>query len=344
MSTQNILLKSRFDWRIIFITIALTVLILSGGLYYVFGSSARNALIQLTHARTQSIARAGSAAISSYLDLYKNSVTLLARNIENKKTEEKQAVLDEFRQNWRDTIGEMYLTDTKGKVIHASPLTPDALSLDFSDRRGFQWSKTAPSGALFIGEPIFFDRGVYKDKYVILMHTPVFQDGKYNGSLVSATAIADLAEKLVAPLRYSPETRVYIISSKATMLYSDNPKVRNINYLEYLDEHPFFGSKVVRETLKRSAESTQEGQLDVILPNEQKGGLSRFLITFVPIFHSQGHWILAIAIPANEALQFIAPIYVNQIAFLIAAFLSILLLTIVIIWFRDTRRRAARRR
>ena len=328
------------NFRDYFITITIFGLILSGGFYYVLGSGAREALIGLMFTRIQSISTAGAQSMGGFLKLYANSLVILTQHtdISTMEDSDKQKLLDDFTKSWKDTpADEAIFVDRNGNPKAVSPAIPTG-NANLSDREYFKWAVTAKKGDFFIGEPIIARFGKYEGQYIIPIASPVTSDGQFGGVLASAISIPKLAESYLLPLKFSDSMRIYLINSKGTLLYAPTAKLIGVNYIDYLKAHPFLGSEIIEGWLKQRAEGTSPGKLDIVLPNEQKGGLlTRFLIAHTPVFYGNSHWLLAVAIPADEALGLIAPVYVNQLGFLLAAFLSILLLTMGVLEYRRHR-------
>jgi hypothetical protein len=330
--------------RWFFVFVAVFVLILSGSLYYVLNSGARQALVKQMHLREESVSKAGAQSISSFIKLFGNSIVLLADNPEiisrGTKTQE---VLNSFVEIWRETpINGILLVDKVGKTSLFSTktgITTLAESTSVSDRDYFVWAKQAKKREVFIGEPIIPRVGNLGKQYIIPVATPIYKEGNFDGLLVSSILLTQLTKEYLEPLKMSEDTRVYLVSSNGTILYGPFESLIGKNYIQYLKDHPFLGSTVIASYLKQKAESTEPEKLDIVLPDEKKGGITRFLIAYAPIFYNHSHLLLAIAVPADEALTYIAPVYINQLGALIAGFLAILLLTIVFIKFRERRKR-----
>lgn len=328
-----------------FVFIAVFTLILSGSLYYVLNSAARQALIKQMHLREESVAIAGAQSISSFITLFGKTIVILADNPEIiSRGAKSQEIFNGFVDSWRETpINGVLLVDKNGKASLFSSKMGNALTeiSSVSDRDYFIWASKAKKGEVFVGEPIIPRVGNLGKQYIIPVATPVYREGRFDGLLVSSVVLKDLTEQYLDPLKMSADTRVYIVNSSGTILYGSFESLIGKNYIKYLEDHPFLGSTVIADYLKQKAESTVVGKLDIVLPDEKKGGLTltRFLIAYAPIFYNHSHLILAIAVPADEALTYIAPVYINQIGALLAGFLAILLLTIVFIKFRERRKR-----
>src|SRR5258708_27466223 len=212
--------------KVLFFFVSITILITAGTAYYVLGSSARKALIAVAQTREMQHAKTGSAAISSFFQLYQNSFLVLAQdeNLMSPNDATRQNELDQFIKIWRKTIvGEVILLDKNGYLKNASfPGPLEKVSL--ANRDYFQWAKTAKQGHFFIGEPLVAKAGVFKDQYILPVATPIIVNDHFEGVLTSSISITKLAENYILPLQISPKTRVYIINPKQVVLYTVDPQ------------------------------------------------------------------------------------------------------------------------
>jgi len=328
------------QWLAVFV--AMFTLILSGGLYYVLNSSARKTLIERMHLREEVVSKAGAQSISAFIKLFGNSLALLAENQEIiSRGSKSQEVLDNFVETLSEApINGVLFVDKAGKPLLISTKTEGVLedgAVSLVDRDYFIWAKGAKKSEVFIGRPIIPRVGNLGKQYIIPVATPVFKEDAFDGLLVSSVLLTELTEEYLEPIKISDNTIVFLADSSGTILYSPFEKLIGENYIEYLENNPFLGSKVVGSYLREKLESVEAGKLDLALPDERKGGLTRFLIAYTPIFYNHNHLILAIGVPADEALAYIAPIYINQLGVLLVGFFAILLLTIAFIKFRNRR-------
>ncbi len=291
---------------------------------------------QVRQVQTRQQARLTSVAqsLGFFLDLSQTTLVLLGSRLSDDSVpltpDYLQGKLDNFVASWQSTaMVEAVFVDTRGRllVVANDPGYRRLESIDVSDREYFTWSQTAKPGETYVGLPIRTRAGAFRDQYIIPVATPVFRDGQFAGTLAMAISIKSLAESLLEPLKLTESSRIYLVDARGILLYSPFPELQNIDYLQYLDEHPFPGSQLMRQELQKRAQSYQPGTLQVILPNMETKWLSLMIIAHQPIISESGHWLVAMATPLGSALKLTAVFFTKQL-------LAVLFLVITIFLFR----------
>lgn len=329
-------LKTNLNDRVFSLLILLvpTLVIFFASYYFLFGRGAISPLVKQSQLRQEAVVHSGTITIESLLELSRTSLVNLSFRLDDKTMLDSKTIqqhLDDFVDSWDTTPAvEAVFVDETGtlRFISKNPNYPTSDPVDVSDRDYVIWSKTAQSGETFIGTVIKTRAGAFKDDSIIPIATPVIINGQFQGTLAMAISINKLTDSFLNPVKITPNSRVYLIDSTGTLLYSPFPETQGINYITYLKEHRFLGSDLIAKKLEDTAAATGTGQLDIILPNQETGRLSRMLIAYRSINYGNGHWTLAMATPVDDALTFAVPLYLNQLFLLLIIFISILLMSV----------------
>jgi len=277
---------------------------------------------QIRQAQTRQAAQVSSAieSLDIFLDLSQTTFALLGDQLSDSPVPLNpgyiQDKLDKFISTWRNTaLVEAVFVDNKGRLLVVSndPEYRSLPSIDVSDREYFIWSQTARPGEIYLGLPILTRAGAFRGQYIVPVATPIFRNGQFVGTLGMAISVNNLAKSFLDPFKLTDSSRIYLIDTRGVLLYSPFPELQGIDYLEYLDEHPFPGSQFVRKELEKRAQSLESGTLQVILPNAETKFLSLMIIAHQPIVSESGHWLLAMATPLGPTLKLTAFPYIKQL-------------------------------
>ena len=323
---------------VFFMTVIL--LVLAVVFFLGFGTSARAALIEQMLHREQIIARSGANSIETFMNLVGNSIKIIAKGTPTPED------LDVFTEKWNDTpVVGIILTDASGEVIVNSNRTGElGTGVNLSDRDYFIWAKTAAEGQVYVSAPVISRLGTSKGKFIVLVSSPVVENGEFKGVLAGAALLSDVPGYFLEPLKISPATRIYLLDDSGVILSSGVPQLIGVNYIDYLASNPFLGSVATVPTFKKALASKEEGKIDIALQDETNQKLTRYLIAYTPLLLNgdERHWLLAIATPAEDALVYMGPIYARQFVAIIVAFLAVLALGIrlaKVIAYREARQK-----
>lgn len=300
----------------------LTVLSITGAtaVYCVQGKTTQKALIEQMLHREQLITRSVAISLEDFLNDMGHDLAYFSTSEEIKAGGSAKAFVDSISSRPDiATIG-VITVDENGIVTedYNKVFAPD-LGSDVSDREYFLWSKTAKSGNYYIANPVVSRVGLTKGQYVIPITVPVFDNnGKFDGAIVCVVSLRKLIDTYIKPLRVSDKTDVYMINSKAELIFSTVPEFMGISLTEITENFSFSGEKKVQEMfMAEFAKPTDEGKLDIEIPDmDQKGRLVRHLITYSGIdigSSSDSKWYLVISTPASDAFIFAGIFYKDQL-------------------------------
>lgn len=280
------------------IFLVLFFLVYTVSLYLVVCKITRDSIITSTLNREQIAVRSASNSIEIFLRLFGESLTLLS------STDLSQNRLEQFVDSWQSTpIAGVIVTDSAGKVIgNVNRLTVPDLGSDLSDRDYFIWARDTRKGHYFVSKPVISRLGASEGKYIVTVAVRIQNNDEFLGVLDAAIIIDELTTKYLKPALFSPESRFYLIDRSGTIIVSPWPQLVGVNYFDYLKTHPYKGSDKTLVALKQAATNPNEGNLQITLPNENKTGLTPFLVSHAPIFYNgnDNWWTLAIATPLTQ--------------------------------------------
>ena len=314
--------------------------------FWIMGKRVEASLAEQMLHRQQVVARAGAQSIEDFLASVGSSVSSYAqfeKVIEGK--EGAQDRLNLFVKRWFDTpVFSIALTDSEGiVVVSANRQGVGQTGVSIADRDYFQWSRDkALPDEVFIGQAIYGRFGSVEDEYLIPVASGVFSEGKFKGVLIATVVISELTKVYLNDLKIDEETRIYLIDASGNMLHAPHEKFIGANYFDYLASVDYKGKEEAVEQLWQAATATEEGKVDVSLPNELTGEIDRFLISHSPVKYQEGgYWALAVASPINTALAFFPQFNTSLIEILVfIIFVVIVLSCLAILVIRLAQREA----
>lgn len=292
----------------------LSVVGLGAVFYFVLGLGPKSIITQQLLQRQQVMARAEASNITSFFQIFGDAVVVLAQ-LSSMKSQNvtTQQDMDVFVERWRDDnlIGGVALTDKNGVVRFNSNLfqTSD-VGVTLADRDYFLWAKNqSKEGEYFIGQPVINRLEATEGQLIVPVAAPVYQQGVFAGTVVASVKLKPLTELYLQMMKVSGETEVYVIGDHGGLLYSSPaPDVVGSSIFELFPE------------LKNILNPTKEDKLHA----------AQRLIAYSPIQLGSQNWSLIMASPIQYTVGLTAPVYLRLVAVLLLAFLTGLLLGIVV--------------
>jgi len=289
-----------------------------------FNKTSRDSLVEQVQHRQQLSVRAGSKSIESFVNSVGKSLLIMSTN-------PSQDNLDHFVEAYSSLgILGITLSDKDGTVIKASN-TIDVLDLgqDLSDRDYFKWAKETKDGEFKAFAPIISRRGPSKDTYIIPVAVSIFsEDKKFNGVLVTAIPLSDLARDYLENLKILDTSKVYLVTSKGEIIYADYPDLTG-KYVKDIFVSDFLGKSKVLEILFDCLGKDEESKLNLAIPSfENNFKLEPYLISSSPIHISDQLWKVVVVTPEKSLLAFTYKIFNSQILALFVIFVVFIFLTL----------------
>lgn len=294
---------------------------------------------QILH-REQVVSRSGAQAIGLFINDLNQETQILSNNVsfvsDDKKALEK--LLDDFVASYQPgPVSGVILTDKEGEVI--SNINRQKLPLEtgvsLADRDYFIWAKTARPSETFFGKSVKSRIGASKSKYVLPIATPIIRNNQFDGVMTVGVIWEDLAKRYLDSLRFSEKTRVYLIKSDGTILYSVDKELWGVNFVDRVRVSGIKNSQATAEILLATLAANQESKLDIYLPDERTKKPDRFLIAATPINLRDKRWMLVIASPEIEARMFFGQF--NKVHGLVLEWMLLMLISLMALVILYTR-------
>lgn len=303
----------------LFLGFILVILITIGVLlFWNATKTTEQVLLEKTKLRQSIIANAGSQEIENFFDAQKVKLNYLASLEEVKAAEEvkgRKAIKDFIDQVKDKPLSSIVRIDKNGKVLWSENKQHQKVEegVDASDRSYFQWAKNqTEEGSVILSEPVVARTGLVKGSLVIVMATPVFYKGQFDGALTMVISTNELTERFIEPLTVSPNSQQLILAKNGQVIASHNCS----QLLETLSTKPF-------ENQNRS----------LVMDFMFNGQSQKRIVGYAPIEVDQNYWYLLVTVPYREVIDQLNPFsqIQNQGLILLAIALIVIILFDVLI-------------
>jgi len=332
------MIKKAGNWLVkqwknsIFLLVLVFSLVLSIVAYWGFSRSTTNTLVEQILHREQLAARMGANSINSFMSLSSRSLFVLAENpIVFSLRPETQQLIQEYINNWQGTpLKGIIVIDKNGKLQYSANRGDASWEKTYLGNRDyFRKASQVQKGQFVLSSPIISRVGITKGQSVIVMATPLYQEGRFNGAIIVSILLTDFVKDYLEPLKVTNDTNIILADAEGNIIGISSPleQLVGVNLVEQFQEHPFLGSNLILEQIKSASNLSNEGKLDIVLPSLGKNGeldfsnLSRYVIAYTPFKVDDQLFYYIIAVPATNALAEFAPLYVKQILALIVVIL-----------------------
>lgn len=297
---------------------------LGAAFYLVLGRGAKSTVTQQLLRRQQTIARAEASNITSFFQVFGDSMAVLAQlsSMERRGPETVQD-MDAFVEQWRDSdlVGGVVLTDRNGVVrFNSNVLGTRDVGASLADRDYFVWAENQlGEGEYFIGQPVVSRLGASKGQTIVVVAAPVYQNGIFAGVVAASVKLQPLTERYLGLMKVSDATDVYLINEHGDLLYSSSASdAMGSNLFEHL------------QGLKNTLNTTEEGKLQVSYLDPKSGKPEEHLIAYSPITLGSQNWLIIMASPIQDITDLTAPIYIRIAAMLLLVSLTVLLFGVIV--------------
>jgi len=168
-------------------------------------------------------------------------------------------------------------------------------------------------------------------EYVIPLATPIYSNGEFAGVLAAAISLSDLSEKYLVSLKIVEHNEIFLLSNDGTLLHAPYDDLIGINFYEFLEKRPYPGSESLAKYAREKLEKKEKGSIKMIFPASPERKPTPMLTAYAPIEFNDAYWMLALAIPLDEALSFAMPFFINQLGTSIMILLATILFVIVVV-------------
>jgi C4-dicarboxylate-specific signal transduction histidine kinase len=310
------------------------IILLSAGLYGVANKNAKESLIEKILSEEQITVRFGADSIENFLNITSHPVTLMANYFGEVHLEKEKMSnhLQGFTSSFSLTPVEgAMVADEDGNIIffsNSSGVNKGTTSI--ANRDYFVWAKEADEGETFLGEPVLPTEEGMAPEYIIPLATPIYSNGEFSGVLAAAISLSDLSEKYLISLKIFKNSEVFLLSNEGALLHAPYSDLVGINYYDLLEEKPYLGSKSLAKYAKEELAKKREGSTSMLFPASPERKLTPMLAAYSPVEHNGAYWMLALAVPLSEILDSNIPLFINQLAVIVGAFIVLILFVIII--------------
>lgn len=254
--------------------------------------NAEQVLLEKTKLRQSILANAGSQEIENFFDARKVKLHYLA-NLEEIKTENEvkgRKALKDFIDQVKDKpLTSLVRIDKNGKVLWSENKMHQKVEegIDASDRSYFQWAKKqTEEGSVILSEPVVARTGLAKGSLVIVMATPVFYKGQFNGVLTMVISTNELTEKFIGPLTVSPDSQQFILEKNGHVIASHT--------------YPYASEEISTEPFENQNRS-------LVMDLTVNGQKQKRIVGYAPIEIDQNYWYLLVTVPYKEVFDQLNP-------------------------------------
>lgn len=283
--------------------------------------------------RKQIIADSESYNIETFFSLFGDSIATLANLSSFKESNGAlQGDLDAFIEQWRESglVSGVVVTDQNGITkFNSNVLGTVDVGDSLADRAYFTWLKnSSKKGEYLVGDPVVSRLGASKGNVVIPVVSPIYQNDRFIGAIVSASKIESLTEQYLDRINISKLSGIYLIEKDGNILYSDPKSEKNgTSVFELFPEPPFLKQDFFEKKYEE-AFSKDRGNFYVATTEPITNKFSIKLITYSKVKLKNQEWLLILATPARGLV-------VLNTAFYMRVTSSLVLLGVVIFLFHQ---------
>ena len=299
---------------VIFVTVGVV-------LFGIDSKSAEQAVTKATQYKLLVMARASARSTERMLAMFKLELTVLERKeeIKNQNIVGTRNLLTNVLTTVNlPIVHQLGLVSKDGTLLvianKEGKITGQGDSL--VDRKYFQWAKTAKEGEFFLSEPIIGRAGSNKDKWVVVLITPIIdKSGNFNGGLFASIRLEDLTTGYIDVLKVTPTTVGYVINENGIVLSGQPEDWVGSIIKEYAQKEKWKRYETYINVIDQIAKK-EEGVGDYYFAGVDKK-VERWITGYAPAQVDGDTIMIIIAVPFEWTLGLIADFYKNQIIWLI---------------------------
>lgn len=285
--------------------------------YLILGQKAEPAVTQVLLNQQLLLAKAEASNTTIFFEKFGDSVATLSQLGSIVNREENAAEdLDTFVEQRREggLLSGIVLTDENGIItLNSNVEGTKETGVSLSDRKFFEWAKTATEGEYLINEPVISRTGASKDQTIVVVASPVIRNGIFTGVISAAIKLQPLVERFFRMMKISDQTQIYLVDNKGKIFYP-NPKLSDPKIEEVFPQDQSFKPKIT-EALK----SNKDGKFNT----------DNSLVAYSSIKLIPQNWMLLVISPSDLISTTATPIYFRQITLLILTILTFVLFGII---------------
>lgn len=275
------------------------------------------------------LARAGARAVGNLLEEVEIHLLLLAKNPDLIKGREKEgraamSLLADHLGEWEGLRAGVSRVDKEGKIVWGANTEGSLkqIGMDVSDRDYFTWAQEqGEAEKVFFSGPMAARGGINEGKMVIMMASPLLDEGIFNGLVMVNFSVEELGEKYVLPLALSGDSKVSLLSEGGEIVSSSETELLGKNLKECVGE----------ETAANLCKIILEKKEESLLYNCRLALGKEMMGTLAPIKKEGEAWSLMVSFPYEKLLGERFSLRVLEFFALLTVFSGLVLLILVFV-------------
>ena len=203
--------KTGFSKRYLLIPVVLTIFFL---LFYLVNKDIKErALDQFNHEQII-LAQTASQGITSFISKYQSDLTFLSHlNDIEENTDEGKALMTGFYESHKHSIEAISRIDEQGKIVYTYPYNKSLIGGDVSNQSHVR-------KLIVTQKPVISDVFIPVQGYLaIAMHVPVFNNGKFAGSIALLISIDKVGIQYLSNIKIRGTGDVWLLSENGIEIY-----------------------------------------------------------------------------------------------------------------------------
>lgn len=312
------------------------LLLVVGGIvffYWQIGLSVQKMAEKQVMLQNRALVQAGAGFLNQFFRSVQNEFVILAQVNSVQKLEEEGT-----RKLFRVLAGNLF--EANGFLTDVVRVDKEGISriavnvendhadsgVSLADRDYFLWAKTgAKTGEVYFSQPMVGRGGLFKNQWGVVMATPVFDEGEFNGLIFLSVSIDNLIKKYILPLAYMDEVRVVLASQSRRVVASMVPAEIGINLEELFIQGDF--QKIAADLSKNSS----AGSL-IRWCYTAEGGREKMITSYSPVAVGEQQWLFLVSVPYKSVIDNVSFLRLFQTLALFLVLLAILLASIFFIF------------
>ena len=239
--------------------------------------------------------------------------------------------LEDYYKGLRALADRVYLIDSNGNVAYRSPFSAEIVGKNFSDKEDIKEALTHHKASTSR-----VSKSVYGEIIISNLY-PIFKDGKFIG-LLRAVILLERVDELTKHLNQGQEIYSFVIDDKGDLLsYPDKSYIGKNILIVINEKFPNFDSLELKGIVSKMTEG-KEGKIIIkYLSRGIKPKITDTLVAFAPIDVGNNIWSICVAMGYGVISASINTNAKDNIIF--AGFVLLILLSLVILYFKAERRR-----
>lgn len=304
--------------KYIFYLVSLLLLALAGIYFFVsIDNQAKNDSIERLYFQEKILCMQAANGLEEYFKYYKQLLVFLGQNEAiARNTTDGQQLLKNLYNAQSETILSITRVDSNMRIVYTYP-EEHSIGKDVSSQSHIKLAFRTQQPVL---SNIFMSVQGFK---TIAMHVPVFDKGKYNGTLAVLFSFSELSKRYLEKIAIGKNGYAVMINQDGLQLYS--PVSANIGKSMYELLH---GNRPIAEMTDRMR-AGQEGKYEYLLGPDGVSGIKKHAY-FAPIRIENAVWSICVTAPEEEALNHISELR-NRLMILLLLILTGVIVSVVLL-------------